>query len=141
MVFTMVDDIVVNKMLHEQGFGAFAPGYLDMVAKEVRAARKGRDLYSMYDSDRLFKARFMVFRYIMAWGFLTYFDLKPSVQGVIRGFVNTFEKYFTTQYRIAQPVKEVISANDIFAIEGHYEVVAEILKLWHLQDVVELRQC
>ena len=71
LLVTMIDDIVVNRIIQKEGFTPFSPRYLGQVERETKAARKGSDKpYDGFSYDPLFKDRFMVFRYILAWGFV-----------------------------------------------------------------------
>lgn len=139
LVFTMIDDIVVNKIIQDAGFSPFAPPYLGMVEKETKAAQTAKeDFYDMYADDPLFKDRFMVFRYILAWGFVNYYDLEPYARRTIKKFLKAFQRGFPRHYAMANQIKESILQNDIFSREGHRRVLDTILRLWHLDDLVEL---
>lgn len=138
LLVTMIDDIVVNKIIHEEGFSPFGSKYLPMVKEETKAAPEGRDYYNRFSDDLVFKDRFMVFRYIMAWGFLQYFPLEPSVRKQIRKFIKSFQKSYPKQYEMANQIKELILQNDIFTPEGHRNTMERILNLWGLEDLVKL---
>jgi len=108
------------------------------VESETKAARKGKDYYTQFSGEPSFKDRFMVFRYIMAWGFLEYFDLGPYARKTIKKFVKAFEKSYPKQYEMADQIKEFILQYDIFTPEGHREIIKRILKAWNLEDLVDL---
>ena len=139
LIFTMIDDIVVNRIISEEGFDPFGPVYLPTVEKETKAIRKGKDCYNRHSHDPLFKDRYMVFRYIMAWGFLEYFDLEPFARRKIKKFAKTFENSFPRQYEMASQIRELILQNDIFTSEGHRRTIEGVLKFWNLEDLVELK--
>lgn len=138
LVCTMIEDIVVNKIIHEAGFSPFSPDYLAVVRRETKSARSGVDHYHIYSADPQFKTRFMVFRYIMAWGFTQYFDLETNARTTIVTFMDSFDKSFPEKSAIAGEIRELVLQNDIFTAAGHYIVVGEVLKLWHLENLVEL---
>ena len=48
MIFTMVDDIVVNKIIFENGFSPFGAEYLAVVQKEVDSMLAGVDFYGSF---------------------------------------------------------------------------------------------
>lgn len=140
LLFTMIDDIVVNSIIQKEGFPPFTPGYLDMVEKETKAAREGSDrLYGMYSYDPLFKHRFIVFRYILAWGFVNYCDLKPYARKTMNKYLKWFKKSFVEQFKMADQIREVISQHDIFSPHGHRKTIEAVARLWHLDDLVGLQ--
>lgn len=138
LLATMIDDVVVNKIIHEKGFEPYAHGYLDMLVKETKAARKGADIYRDFSYDSSVKEKFMVFRYILAWGFLKYFDLNIYAKRTIKKFLNTFEKAYPKQFEVASKIKGFIKDNNIFTSEGHFTVMQKCLHLWGMDDKVSI---
>lgn len=138
ILITMIDDIVVNKIIHENGFYPFSPIYLPMVKRETTAALRGRDIYNQISNDSLLKNRFIVFRYIMAWGFLKYFDLELNERKIIYRFLKSIQKSYPEQYKMAKQIEDIILQNDIFTPAGHHNTIEKILSLWSLEDLVEL---
>jgi hypothetical protein len=135
LLLTMIDDIVVNKIIQEDGFSPFAPSYLPMIEKETKAARKVRDsVYDTFKDDPLFKDRFMVFRHVMVWGFMEYFNLEPFTRRTIKKFLRTFQKCFPRQFTMANQSREVILQHDIFKPDGHRKTIEIVLKLWSLVE-------
>lgn len=140
ILYVIIDDIVVNRIIKKEGFPPFAQEYLNMVKEETKAARKGSDrLYDMFSHDPLLKDRFMVLRYIHAWGFIRYFDLEPYARRIINKYLKAFEKSFMKQYTMASQIREVILQHDIFSAHGHREAVEAVARLWHLDDLVEFQ--
>jgi hypothetical protein len=138
LLLTMIEDIVVNKILYDNDFHPFASGYLDTVEQETRSARKGRDYYSQFENP-LFKDRFMVFRYIMAWGFLQYFPLDRHSRKVLRRFERGFANAYPSQYDMSNQMKEIILRHDIFLAEGHGRAIKEALEAWGLGELLDVR--
>lgn len=140
LLFTMIDDIVVSKIIQKEGFPPFDPGYLTMVERETKAARKGSDrLYGEFSHDPLFKDRFMAFRYILAWGSVSYCDLEPYARRTINKYLKAFKKSFTEQFTMADQIREVILQHDIFSANGHRKTVEAVARLWHLDDLIGLQ--
>lgn len=140
LLFTMIDDIVVNKIIQKEGFPPFDPVYLTMVERETKAARKGSDrLYGEFSHDPLFKDRFMAFRYILAWGSVNYCDLEPYARRTINKYLKAFQKSFAKQFTMADQIREVILQHDIFTVHGHRKTVEAVARLWHLDDLFELQ--
>ncbi len=142
LLFTMIDDIVVSKIIQKEGFPPFDPGYLTMVEKETKAARKGSDrLYSEFLHDPRFKDkdRFMASRYILAWSSVNYCDLEPYAKRIIYKYLKAFQKAYTKQFTMADQIREIILQHDIFSANGHRKTVEAVARLWHLDDLVGLQ--
>lgn len=139
VLWTTSTDIAVNKIVHEEGFPLFSPVYIGEVKKETNSLRKGEDHYRMFSYDPLLRDRFMVSRYILAWGSLKYFSLEPSVHQTIEEFLKTFAEKCLKQFEMASQVRTIFLQNDIFTAEGHNNVMKGLVKLWGLEDLVELK--
>jgi len=133
----MVEDIVVNKIIQQEGFDPFGLNYLTVVQQETKSARKGRDHYRQY-KDPLLRHRIMVFRYILAWGYLQYFDLETYTRRTLSKFLKAFDSSFPEQFKMANQAKQIILENDIFTPTGFQNVVERILALWELDHLVEV---
>ena len=133
---TMIEDIVVNKIIQENGFLPYNSKYLETVKKETKALRKNQDYYQ--DFQNPFKDRFMVFRYITAWGFLKYYDLDESSRKIIARFESDFKLSRPKQYKFANQIKDILLQHDIFSAEGYCQVISESLKLWELNNLVNI---
>ena len=133
---TMIEDIVVNKIIQENGFLPFNSKYLETVKKETKALRRNQDYYQKYQNP--FKDRFMVFRYIMAWGFLKYYDLDESSRKIIARFENDFRLSCPKQYKTANQIKDILMQHNIFTAEGYCQAIRESLKLWELYNLVNI---
>jgi hypothetical protein len=144
LLFTMVDDIAVNKIIGENGFHPFGSEYLPMVAMETEVAAggeiKGEDFYRKFSGDPQLEAILMVSRYLLAWGFLEYFPLEPGEQEVISSFTISFETYYPHYYRRACKIRDIILENDIFTAKGQCKAVQKILDLWGLGELVEMEK-
>jgi hypothetical protein len=138
ILFTMIDDIVVNKIISEEGFSSFASKYFSILKIETLAAQWGKDPYKAYASDPLLRSRFMAYRYISAWGFLTYLNPEPLNIQIIMDFLKSFEKTHPKETKMAKQIQSLILQHDIFTPEGHFTLMKKLLKLWELQDLVTL---
>ena len=132
---TMLEDIVVNRIIHEEGFEAFSAIYLEMVQKETKFIIRGRDIYADFQ-DPTIKEKFMIFRYIIAWGFMEYFDLGIHTRRVLAKFMRTFQRFCPHQYELAKEVEKVIRENDIFTAQGYLNALKGILRIWNLESFV-----
>jgi len=140
LIFTMIDDIVVNKIIQINGFHPSGSEYLPMVKKETKIAveGKGEDFYSQFSEDNLFDTILMISRYMIAWGFLEYFNLEHYEREVIGSFIESFQKSYPQISKIVNHIKKIILENDIFSREGQCQAIYQILKLWDLENMVKL---
>ncbi len=137
---SMLEDIVVNKIIYEEGFPLFASGYLKTVQKEEKDLRDKSYFRSSAEvSDPEVKSRLMVSRYITAWGFLKYFHPDSSSRKILEKFLQSFERHYPQQYQMATRIRDIIIQNDIFTPGGYNQIIRRCLELWRLYDLVELR--
>lgn len=138
LLFTMIDDIVVNKIISEYNFSPFGSEYLPAVENEIESMLAGVDIYRKFSDDLLFDDLLMITRYIIAWGFLEYFELDSSDYSIIKKFTEVFEYTYPLQYKIASQIKQIINSNDIFTSNGHCKAMEEILKLLKFFNLVKI---
>ena len=138
MIFTMVDDIVVNKILTENGFTPFGVEYMTVVQKEIDSMLAGIDFYRQFSDDVLFDDLLMITRYIIAWGFLEYFKLSRPHYETLKKFMDVFKDTYPLQYDIASQIKQIIKDNDIFTSSGHCKAMSDILNLLKFDKLVEI---
>ena len=137
LIGTMIDDIVVNKLIQDEGFEPYAKVYPSMVSKEATALNKGKNFYNMFDSDEVFKSRFITFRYVLAWGFNEYFNIDNNLRVDINKYFKAVKKQYEEISRTSQKITESIRVNNIFTADGHRKVYKEILDIWGLNESVE----
>lgn len=138
MIFTMVDDIVVNKIISKNGFSPFGDEYLAVVQREIDSMIAGIDFYRQFSEDLLFNELLMITRYIIAWGFLEYFELSEYAFEILKKYTDVFKDTYPLQYSVARKIEAVIINNDIFSVEGHCQAMIEILKLLNFYDLVKI---
>lgn len=139
LIFTMVTDIVVNKMIQLEGFLAYSPKYKNMVNQEIVAIQRGVDLYNELLDDPPYRDKHMVFRFILAWGYLKYNELDEVLNETLIDFTKIFKRVYPEQYKIARKIFGMILTNDIFSAEGYKNVIKKVLKQWDVEDLVELK--
>jgi predicted SprT family Zn-dependent metalloprotease len=138
LLSTMIEDIVVNKIIQEKNYRPYSTRYLDTVKREIKSARKGIDFYKEFDYDPMYKDRFIVSRYIQAWEFLEYFNSGEIDKKTIYKFLKVFQKSYPQQYEEAKKIKEIILKNGIFTPDGYRKTIEECLELWDLTNLVEI---
>lgn len=139
---TMVTDINVNKLISKAGFLPYDPDYPASVRKEGEAMKDGRYIPQNLAEDLNDVDRIMVFRYVLAWGYLTYFELDPDVKKVLKDYSRTFRRNYPSQYKLAKKCMGIVlmgTSDGMFTAETHKKTVDGIIRLWELDDVVELR--
>ena len=141
LVFTMVSDIVVNKMIQDEGFMPYNPKYPAMVQAEIHAMENGIKLYDrdLDPEDPSYYDKHLAFRYTLAWGFLKYFDLDEDMLELLRNFSTEFQMRYTDQFQMSLTIQGIIMTHDIFSTDGYRRVVDDLLVLWNLAELVELR--
>ncbi|MDD1775349.1 MAG: hypothetical protein LUQ24_07445, partial [Methanobacterium sp.] len=118
LVLTMVEDIVVNRIIAENGFPPYGHEYLPMVEEETRVAslgeEAGEEFYQKFADTPHREALLMISRYVIAWGFLKYYTLKKNDSELIREFTNSFKEYYKDYYKFASKIVGILKEKDIF---------------------------
>jgi len=130
---SMVEDIVVNKIIQKKNF---RPDYTQYLL-----ARKGLDYHGMYNSDPIYNDMFMVSRYIQAWGILRYFNPGEIDKKTIHEFLKIFQKSYPKQHEEAKKIKGIILENNIFTPEGYCKTIKKCLDLWNFTHLVGIYTC
>ncbi len=139
LLFTMLDDIVVNKIIQDNGFSPFGSEYIPSVKREIKAALNGENIYLNYSRDVVFDQVLMISRYVIAWAFLEYYNLENHHQEILNEFLRAFQKSFAHDYKLANKITRIISKHDIFNPEGHKRIIFEILSLWGWQETLNIK--
>ena len=129
LLFNTIDDIVINKLIFNEGFVPFENNYLTVIEEETEIVRKGKKYHSDLLPDPLFRNRFLACRYITAWSFLNYFNLDQYNRRKLSKFIKEFEEGFPENTKTAQILIDLLQKNDIFLQEGHHEVIKNALNL------------
>jgi hypothetical protein len=142
LVFTMIEDIVVNKIIEDNGFPPFGHEYMPMVQEEIKIARMGEEagesFYSRFTDDYRLEALLMISRYIIAWGFLKYYSLSPEQTEMINEFKKVFKTYYPDYYEFTAQIVKLMEDKDIFNPSEECEVIYEILKMFKMDVGVRL---
>lgn len=139
LLFTMLDDIVVNKIIQDNGFPPFGSEYIPSVIRETRAALNQENIYENFSSDKIFDQILMITRLVLAWAFLEYFKLDYSQEQPLKNFINAYKNNFPQEYQLALKIIQIISKHNIFNSRGHSKAIMEILNLWGWGGILELR--
>ncbi len=138
LLSTMIDDLVVNNLIHKAGFKAFGNNYPMVLRNEISGAKNKQDFYEQFNSDLTFKSRFIVFRYILAWGSLKYSSPNKEMRGLLASFLGIFPKAYPSEYKTALEVQRLILHHDLFSPTQYQIVIKDLVNMWQLNDVVEL---
>ncbi len=128
-----IDDIVVNKIIQDNGFIPYSDTYFNNLKQEIKAAKLGGSVYGQSGS-RLYDKRYPISRYIMAWAGIKYYDLTPDSRKLINEFLKVFPLAFPEAFQKAKSLRETIIKNDVFTVNGHKEAIQFMLKDWELED-------
>lgn len=133
---TMIEDIIVNKIIYEKNYRAYSPQYFDEVELEIKILHESKDVYKMYNQDPIYKNVFMVSRYIQAWGYLEYSNLNEIDKETLCKYLETFQKSYPEQHEKAKKIKEIILKNNIFKAEGYNKTIWECLEIFDFINLV-----
>lgn len=137
---TMIDDIVVNRLIQQAGFPAFDSYYIKGVEHEAQDARKGKDFYSRrMGLDPSLKEIQVAFDYVMAWGFRECCELEFSDCRAIKKLLKELEAAYPGPIEKAKKITAIILKNGIFQPDGQRATLEEVVKLWNLDDRVEVK--
>ena len=137
IIVTMVEDIVVNKIIQEENFQPYPYDYLDKIQNDTKNIRKSKGKIPRRYQDPVLNDRIMILRYITAWGLLKYSNLDSFNRKLIYKFIKCFKKLCPKQYEAAEQIEEIILENNIFTSEGYYKAIKRCLGLWNLVDLVK----
>ena len=137
LVMTMVNDIIVNKILTDKGFSPFSAKYIPQVKREIKALNNNEDCYKEHLKIGItFYNKFKIFRYILAWGFLKYYKLNTEEGKIISRYIKYFERYLREYVDEVKEITKLIEGNDIFTAKGNLFVVAELFRRWGLSKKI-----
>jgi hypothetical protein len=137
IIVTMIEDIVVNKIIQEENFQPYPYDYLDKIQNDTKNIRKSKGRFPQLHQDPVLNDRIMILRYIGAWSLLKYFNLDSFSLRVISKFIKCFKKSYPKQYEAAEQIEEIIFENNIFTSEGYYKAIKRCLELWNLVNLVK----
>ena len=140
---TMIEDIVVDKIIHEKNYILYSfTTYLDNVKKNMKVIRdKGKGGYFCEKYNDLKHKSKMILTYILAWGYLTYSNSDKIDKKTLSEYLKIFQKLCPKHYEEAKIIKEIILKNDIFTSEGYNKTIKECSELWNLKDLVDIYIC
>ena len=139
LIYSMVEDCVVYKIMHENNFQLLPKRFINRVKDEIEDLLKGKDCYENYNKYPLiFKDRYIVYRHIiLSLGVLKYFNPGEFDKNIIYKFLKIFQKSYPKQYKEAEQIIKIILKNDIFTPEGCRKATKESLDLWNLTNLVK----
>lgn len=142
LINSMIEDLVVNKIMHENNFQLLPKRYINRVKDEIEDLRKEKGCYENFNKyPPIFKDRFIVYRCMLAWGILRFFVPGEIDKKTIYKFLKIFQKSYPKQYEEAEQIIKIILENDIFTPEGCCKTIKECLALWNLTNSVEIYTC
>jgi len=137
IIVSMIEDIIVNKIIQEENFQPYPCDYIDKIQIDTEQMRKIKGRVPQLHPNPVLNEIIMILRYIGAWGFLKYFNLDSFSRRAIYKFIKCFKKSYPKQYEVAGQIEEIILENNIFTSEGYYKAIKRCLELWNLVDLVK----
>jgi len=139
LICSMIEDLVVHKIMQENNFRLLPKRYINKVKDEIEDLRKGKDCYENFNKyPPKLKDRFIVYRYMLAWGILRYFIPGEIDKKTIYKFLKIFQKSYPKQYKEAEQIIKIIFEKDIFTRDGQCKTIKKCLALWNLTNLVEI---
>ena len=139
LICSIIEDLEVDNILHENNFQLLPKRYINRIKGEIKDLSKGKDCYENYNKYPLaLKDRFVVYRYMLSWGTLKYFNPREIDKKIIYKFLKIFQKSYPKQYEEAEQIIKIIPEKSIFTREGQYKTIKKCLALWNLANLVEI---
>jgi hypothetical protein len=136
---TMINDMVDNKILQDEGFLPYSNIYFITMQEEIYCMSHEMDYYRQFNNDLLNKRRFMIHRYVTAWGFKQYFQISDEQKEFIEKFLNDFKIGYPDIHDEAEQIIQIILGNNIFTPLGNKKIMETILKMWNLDLLIDLK--
>ncbi len=137
---TMIDDVVVNRIISQAGFAPLASVYIGMARKETRAALQcDKGLYKHTCPDKETVERFMEYRYVFAWSAVRYLPLDLADKNVLVKFQKTFTRSYKDIATKAQRIRSLFEKYDVFTPSGHAALTEKVLTIWGLKKALNIK--
>ena len=144
---SMVEDIVVDKIILEKNYRSSYSVYLNDIRKDIQFIRKSvsknKDFFKLNKNDSKYRLELVigVFGYIVAWSDLEYFKWDKFNRKLLRKYLRIIQKSCSEQYEVAEKVKNIILKNNIFTAKGYDEAIKQCLGLLNLTNEVIIYHC
>jgi len=137
---TMVDDIIVNYKVSQQGFPKFGRNFLPYIEGSINLINKKQDPFRN-EKERLGEnacSKFKISRYIFAWAYIKYFELEEKESLLLNKFLSRFRNNFITEYEECKKITKLFDNYDIFRTKAHEIVTKKIAEMWQLSEKTEM---
>jgi hypothetical protein len=135
LIENIVSDLVVNKIIRDDGFDTIPVDYIERVRQatsiiSVRAVYP----YLPQPNDPVFRSRSLVAQYLNAWGFFRYYRLDTTTSDTLNAFLIAFQRAFPAEFEMAKRIQSILERYDIFKSSGYRAAIEECLRLWGLEN-------
>lgn len=139
-IVDLVDDVVVDIMIHRRGFNVATPELLDSIKHNLQIIRQAKSSSEIdpYEPDSVRAEIMLVSNYIHAWALPRYIRLDSTTASIFRAFTRRFPQILKTHFAKAKTIKKSFLANDIFSADGRTRVVIDALSLWPVDERIYL---
>jgi len=137
---TMIDDIIVNYKVSQQGFPKFGRNFLPYIERSINLIDKKQDPFRN-EKERFGEnacSKFKISRYIFAWAYIKYFKLEEKESLLLNRFLSRFRNNFMTEYKECKEITKLFNNYDIFKIKDHEIVTKKIAEMWQLSEKTEM---
>lgn len=136
---TMIDDVVVNKVIADHGFAPYGEVYPSMVNQETKAARKRQmGFYATVSKDETVRCRFRVYRYVTARAFREFYSLPTGMGRKLGKFGKAFRIGYPEDADEGDWIVGLMVDQDVLSPKGHRRVLSEVVKRWDLTRFADL---
>ncbi len=133
---TMLEDIVVNHIIQEEGFSPFDKNYPSVVKQEIKLiTRAKQNPYSReLATGQVYYSKFKIFRYILAWSLMEYCELSQDLTSTLKEYLSCFENHFPEEYKECEEIMKIIENHNIFDANQYKIILEKILAMWQLNN-------
>jgi hypothetical protein len=139
-IVDMVDDVIVDSIIHRRGFVIDAPEQMKSAERNLRVFElaTNRNQIDPYEPDPIRAEVNSVSMFIHAWALPRYVKLRPQAYEVYKKLVRRFPQIMKTEFKKAQALKKTFIMNDIFTLQGRTQVAISALELWPIDERIYL---
>ncbi len=139
-IVDMVDDVIVDVILHRRGFVIDLPEQTKSAENNLRVLEVATNHQQIepYERDPIRAEINFVSLFIYAWALPKYVNLQPRAKEVYRKIVCRFPQIMKNEFKKAQIIQKSIEKNDIFTIQGRTNAGLDALSLWPINEKIYL---
>jgi len=136
---TMVQDLVVNKLIEDNGFKVCDDRLVAVMVGETEAHLKGGLIYEKGDFAKDLKLQTMlrVMKRLLYEASLNYPNTNPTDREAILAFLEAHGRTCPQDVTYTETIKTFINGEDLFTKAGYKKAVNEVAALWEISSLVD----